>query len=121
MARLQSRESAPMLCECVFPGQFELSGLGVNAQPLSTPLTCLGDGHDGIWNLYGTIGNPTQRREILDWYHLVENLGKVGGSKQRLYAAEARLWQGDVKGAIAQFNDWHPERVTTFMAYLNKH
>ena len=93
----------------------------VNAQPLSTPLTCLEDGHDGIWNLYGTIGNPTQRREILDWYHLVENLGKVGGSKQRLDAAEARLWQGDVKGAIAQFNDWHPERVTTFMAYLNKH
>lgn len=93
----------------------------VNAQPLSTPLTCLGDGHDGIWNLYAGIGSPTQRREILDWYHLVENLGKVGGSQQRLDAAEARLWQGDVDGAIAQFNDWHHERVTTFMAYLNKH
>lgn len=93
----------------------------VNAQPLSTPLTCLGDGHDGIWNLYGAIGNSTQRREILDWYHLVENLGKVGGSQQRLEAAEARLWQGDVDGAIAQFNDWHHERVTTFIAYLNKH
>lgn len=93
----------------------------VNAQPLSTPLTCLGDGHDGIWNLYGAIGNPTQRREILDWYHLVENLGKVGGSQQRLDAVEAHLWQGDVEGAIAQFNDWQHERVTTFIAYLNKH
>jgi hypothetical protein len=93
----------------------------VNAQPLSTPLTCLGDGHDGIWNLYGAIGNPTQRREILDWYHLVENLGKVGGSQQRLDAVEARLWKGDVEGTIAQFNDWHHERVTTFIAYLNKH
>ena len=93
----------------------------VNAQPLSTPLTCLGDGHDGIWNLYGAIGHSTQRREILDWYHLVENLGKVGGSQQRLDAVEAHLWQGDVEGAIAQFNDWQHERVTTFIAYLNKH
>lgn len=93
----------------------------VNAQPLSTPLTCLGDGHDGIWNLYAAIGNATQRREILDWYHLVENLGKVGGSQQRLDAAEAHLWQGNIDGAIARFNDWHHERVTTFIAYLNKH
>lgn len=93
----------------------------VNAQPLSTPLTCLGDGHDGIWNLYRAIGNPTQRCEILDWYHLVENLGKVGGSGQRLDAAEARLWQGDVESAIALFNDWQHERVITFVAYLNKH
>jgi hypothetical protein len=31
------------------------------------------------------------------------------------------LWQGDVDSAIAQFNDWHHERVTTFIAYLNKH
>lgn len=93
----------------------------VNTQPLSTALTCLGDGHDGIWNLYGAIGNSTQRREILDWYHLVENLGKVGGSLQRLDAAEACLWQGDVDGAMAQFNDWQHERVTTFTAYLNKH
>jgi hypothetical protein len=93
----------------------------VNAQPLSTPLTCLGDGHDGIWNLYAAIGNTMQRREVLDWYHLVENLGKVGGSVQRLDAVEARLWQGDVDGAIAQFNDWQHERVTTFIAYLNNH
>jgi len=93
----------------------------VNAQPLSTPLTCLGDGHDGIWNLYRGIGNSTQRREILDWYHLVENLGKVGGSVQRLDAAEACLWQGDVVGTIALFQDWQHERVTTFIAYLNKH
>jgi hypothetical protein len=93
----------------------------VNAQPLSTPLTCLGDGHDGIWNIYGAIGTATQRREVLDWYHLVENLGKVGGSVQRLDAAETRLWQGDVDGAIAQFDDWQHERVTTLIAYLNKH
>ena len=47
--------------------------------------------------------------------------GKVGGSQQRLDAAEARLWQGDVDGAIAQFNVLAHERVTTSIDSLNKH
>lgn len=93
----------------------------VNGPSLSDPFTCLGDGHDGIWNIYAAIGATVQRREILDWYHLVENLGKVGGSQQRLDAVEAYLWQGDVEGAITQFDDWQHERVTTFIGYLNKH
>jgi hypothetical protein len=93
----------------------------VKTQPLSDPLTCLGDGHDGIWNIYDEIGTPAQRREILDWCHLVENLGKVGGSQQRLDAVEQGLWQGDVDQAIEQFRDWHHERVSPFITYLNKH
>lgn len=93
----------------------------VRAQPLADPVTCLGDGHDGIWNIYDQIATPTQRCEILDWYHLVENLGKVGGSQQRLDAVENWLWQGNVDQAIEQFKDWQHERVSTFIAYLNKH
>ena len=93
----------------------------VNQQPLAVPLTCLGDGHDGIWNLIGKIGSDEQRREILDWYHLVENLGKVGGSQRRLNRVEALLWHGNVEAAIAQFHDWQHERVERFVAYLNKH
>jgi hypothetical protein len=93
----------------------------VNAQPLSHPLTCLGDGHDGIWNIFDAIGTEAQRREILDWYHLVENLGKVGGSQQRLDVVEACLWRGDVEAAIQQFDDWSHERVNKFVAYLKKH
>lgn len=93
----------------------------VNAQPLSHPLTCLGDGHDGIWNIYEEIGTESHRREVLDWYHLIENLGKVGGSQQRLDAVEAFLWRGDIDSAIEQFHDWHHSRVSTFIAYLNKH
>ena len=93
----------------------------VNQQPLASPLVCLGDGHDGIWNLFEQIGPQIQRREILDWYHLVENLGKVGGSKQRLDAVETCLWQGDVEGAVKLFDDWKHERVDNFMAYLRKH
>lgn len=93
----------------------------VNQHSLGTPLICLGDGHDGIWNLFGQIGEPSQRREILDWYHLMENLGKVGGSKRRLDRVEALLWQGDVEGAIQQFQNWKHERVERFINYLNKH
>jgi hypothetical protein len=93
----------------------------VNAQPLANPLTCLGDGHDGVWNIVEQIGVSTQRREILDWFHLIENLGKVGGSEQRLDAVEALLWKGDIDGAIEQFKDWQHERVGTFIGYLNKH
>lgn len=93
----------------------------VNTQILSNPLICLGDGHDGIWNIYQEIGTQSQRREILDWYHLVENLGKVGGSQPRLNAVEAFPWQGDVDRAIEQFQDWKHERVSAFIAYLHKH
>jgi hypothetical protein len=93
----------------------------VNQQSLANPVTCLGDGHDGIWNLFGEIASPTQRREILDWFHLVENLHKVGGSLQRLAAVEALLWKGDVDGAIEQFKGWQHEQVDNFIAYLNKH
>lgn len=92
----------------------------VNQQPLTAPLVCLGDGHDGIWNLFEPVNVPA-KLEILDWYHLVENLGKVGGSKQRLDAVEACLWQGDVDGAVKLFDDWQHERVDRFIAYLAKH
>lgn len=93
----------------------------VNQQSLSQPLVCLGDGHDGIWNIYREIATPVGRREILDWYHLVENLGKVGGSQRHLNQVEALLWKGDVDGAIAKFKPWKHERATRFINYLNHH
>ena len=93
----------------------------VNDQPLSLPLVCLGDGHDGIWNIYREIATDEGRLEILDWFHLVENMAKVGGSQQRLNRVEALLWKGDVDGAIAQFDHWQHEAVTRLIGYLNKH
>jgi hypothetical protein len=93
----------------------------VNQQPLASPLVCLGDGHDGIWKVFAQLDGAIQRLEILDWYHLVENLGKVGGSQARLNAVETRLWNGDVEGAVALFDDWQHERVERFIAYLAKH
>lgn len=55
----------------------------------------------GIWNLFEQITTPMQRQEILDWYHLKENLFKVGGSLKRLHQAEALLWHGDVEAVRA--------------------
>ncbi|ASC71001.1 hypothetical protein XM38_019500 [Halomicronema hongdechloris C2206] len=60
------------------------------------------------------IGPPPERLEILDWCHLIENLGKVGGSTRRLDAVDARLWQGDVDGAVRLFDDWPHERVERY-------
>ena len=77
----------------------------LSAQRLLTPLICLGDGHDGVWNLFSELATPETRWEILDWYHLKENLYKVGGSLKRLAAAEALLWQGEVKATQALYQD----------------
>jgi len=48
----------------------------------------------GIWNLIAGIATHENRLEILDWYHLVENLYKVSGDKNRLAKVEAFLWRG---------------------------
>ena len=66
---------------------------------------CIGDGHPGIWNLFQEIGEAQRRQEILDWYHLKENLYKVGGSFKGLKLAENLLWQGQVDEVINLFKD----------------
>lgn len=93
----------------------------VNTQALETPLTCLGDGHDGVWNIIAQIATPEQRQEVLDWYHLKENLHKVGGSLKRLHQAEALLWTGKVDEAIALFGTCHRKQTKNFCEYLRKH
>lgn len=93
----------------------------VNEQPLAQPVVCLGDGHDGIWNIISQIATARQRLEILDWYHLVENLHKVGGSIKRLNQAEVLLWQGQVEAAIALFNNSQRKQAKNFCEYLRKH
>jgi len=60
----------------IYYGTFFQSNLSlsdwVNSQRLLCPLVCLGDGHDGVWNLFEEIGSTSIRQEILDWYHLKE-------------------------------------------------
>lgn len=93
----------------------------VNAQHLVNPLVCLGDGHDGVWKLISQLATPEARSEILDWYHLSENLYKVGGSLKRLKQAESSLWQGQVDEAITLFTDCRRKQARNFIEYLNKH
>ena len=71
-----------------------------NSQKLLHSIYCIGDGHPGIWNLFQEIGTTEQRQEILDWYHLKENLYKTGGSVKRLKQAESLLWLGRVNEVI---------------------
>jgi hypothetical protein len=93
----------------------------VNQQSLSTTITCIGDGHDGIWNLFAQVAQRKRRRELLDWYHLVENLFKVGGSFQRLHQAKHYLWQGQIDLALATFEPWQVKSFERFRNYLEKH
>ncbi len=89
---------------------------------ISRNITCLGDGHDGVWNLIEQIGEEEQRREVLDWYHLIENLHKVGGSNRRLRQAKNLLWQGLVNDAIAQFNKLEKNQPkTSKIIFANTH
>lgn len=93
----------------------------LNAQRLLPPLVCLGDGHDGVWKLFNSIATADSRCEILDWYHLKENLYKVGGSLKRLAQAESLLWQGQAESAKALFADCRRKQARNFEAYLTKH
>jgi hypothetical protein len=88
---------------------------------LLNPLVCLADGHQGVWNLIEEFGTDQQRWEILDWYHLKENLYKVGGSLKRLRKAEVLLWQGQVLEAKALFSGCRGKQARNFCAYLEKH
>lgn len=94
----------------------------VNCQPLINPLVCLGDGHEKVWNLIKEFGTAHLCRwEILDWYHLKENLYKVGGSLKRLKKASALLWQGQGQEAQALFADCQGKQAKNFCAYLQRH
>jgi hypothetical protein len=93
----------------------------LQAQPLTTPLTCLGDGHPGVWNLFAELPDTPERREILDWYHLMENLEKVGGSQQRLNQARTLLWHGKVVQTLTLFAECQSQQAQCFRAYLTRH
>jgi hypothetical protein len=93
----------------------------VNQQSLSYSLTCIGDGHPGIWNLIAQFLNPGEKREILDWFHLMENLHKVGGSSKRLKQAESLLWQGKIDETLKLISPLNKKQAQNFCNYLETH
>jgi hypothetical protein len=75
----------------------------------------LGDGHDGVWNLVKQFGTGKFKPlEISDWYHLKENLYKIGGSLKGLQAVESLLWQGQIEPIQALFNNFRGKQVKNF-------
>jgi hypothetical protein len=93
----------------------------VHQQPLAATVTCLGDGHDGVWNVIEVLMPIQQRREILDWYHLVENLGKIEVSEQLKHQVEALLWQGQVDESLTRLSGFEERQTQNFCVYLEKH
>ncbi len=93
----------------------------VNQQEFSELLTCLGDGHSGMWNIFKQIHPTGNKQEILDWYDLIENLHKVGGSVKRLEKAESLLWQGKVDETLALISPLSRKEAQNFCAYLETH
>ncbi|AOW98072.1 hypothetical protein BJP34_22780 [Moorena producens PAL-8-15-08-1] len=93
----------------------------VNQQRLSNPLNCLGDGHPGIWNIVKQFNCPGKKREIIDWFHLVENLHKVGGSLKRLKKAKSLLWLGNVDETLNLISALTKKQAENFCNYLQNH
>jgi hypothetical protein len=94
----------------------------ISARPKAEVIVCLGDGHDGIWNLHEAIvPNPQHRIEILDWYHLKENLYKVPSSEVNREQVETDLWKGNVASALKELEDCVSEQVACLRNYLLKH
>lgn len=110
------------ICEAFFQDPQGLLNWS-NSIPLSPILTCLGDGHPGIWNIISPFGQSQVfvKREILDWFHLKENLYKVGGSLRRLERVENFLWQGWVDKALQEFKKLQNKKAVNFCKYLETH
>lgn len=93
----------------------------VNQQPFDFVLNCVGDGHPGVGNLMNQFNPEGESRQILDWFHLVENLYKVGGSLKRLAEAKQLLWQGKVDATLDLFSPLKKTQAQNFCTYLGNH
>lgn len=93
----------------------------VQQQRLAEVVTCVGDGHDGVWNIMAHLAPEYQRREVLDWYHLVENLHKVEGSKESLERMKSLLWSGYVDEVLEELKQLSSYASVKFRRYLRKH
>lgn len=82
---------------------------------------CLGDGHPGIWSLFAQMEHPQICDEILDWFHLMENLHKVDASENQLRCAESLLWEGRVDQLISMMSELATEASHRFRTYVQTH
>jgi hypothetical protein len=92
-----------------------LRGLGAHE---AKQLEIVGDGALWIWErvaqLVEIVGIPSDRvRQVIDWYHAVEVLGKVADvprwseaeKRQWMARAKGQLYHGDIVGLMALFDE----------------
>jgi hypothetical protein len=75
-----------------------------------------------VWKVIDALtpSIPIQR-QVLDGYHLLENLHQVGGSLKRLAMVENYLWQGWLEPAIAAIEGLKNQQARNFQQYRQKH
>jgi hypothetical protein len=93
----------------------------VTTLPLLPVIYLLGDGHSGIWSLFEqmVINGPTD--EVLDWYHLKENLYKVEAPDEVLKSLSSQLWEGQLQSVLASLAELENDTARRFSAYLTAH
>lgn len=92
-------------------------------QPLQAQFVVLGDGHDGVWNIAETFGGTVikERLEVLDWFHLMENLHKVPMLQAQRRAIRRYLWQGQLELVWPILQGLRSHQSDCFRRYLQKH
>jgi len=93
----------------------------ITTLPIGSLLYALGDGHCGIWSLFEQMAIPGTVDEILDWFHLKENLYKVEASSQQLEVIADALWEGQLSTAKRMLEAIDTDSAKRFRGYLNRH
>ena len=109
----------------------------VRGRPGLEEATFIADGHPGVWNVMALMrpehfdSEAAKTRgatlEILDWYHLKENVHKTRWGKARKERICDLLWEGKVSEALAKevrdpncnlwnYLDTHRHRVVNYKA-----
>lgn len=93
----------------------------VTTLPIASLLYALGDGHCGIWSLFEQMSIPGSIDEILDWFHLKENLYKVVATDIQLEAVSSLLWEGRIGAAKERLDEITDDSAKRFSGYLERH
>ena len=110
------------LCEAFFQDNEALQAWS-RTQPLSQQFRVIGDGHDGVWNIACRFGGEQveERLEVLDWFHLMENLHKVEMSRAEYQRLRRHLWRGGVEPVGARLKKLESHQAGCFRRYVEKH
>lgn len=89
--------------------------------PLVPVIYLLGDGHCGIWSLFEQMPIDAPTDEVLDWYHLKENLYKVDATDEVLESLSSQLWEGQLQAVLTSLAALDTDSARRFRGYLNTH